>query len=182
MVRLLHCFGDVSGDHFSAVLDASGMEFADLANLVGDFWAMTLWGVAFEDFLIPDFEVASGNIVDEYLKWRGWREGAQSKAYMKALRTSVMSLYEVSHIVPGKSMMVRDLIRGGEPLAVSEGSATKTVRQWDGIAARVVSVSGDSILGGGLLPFTPNASENPFDGLRAQLGAGKRRKPYSHRR
>lgn len=98
---------------------------------------------------------------------------------MKALRTSVTSLYEVSDIVPGKSMMVRDLIRGGEPLAVSEGSATKTLRQWNRIAARVVSVSGNSILGGGLLPFTPN----PFRWSAGSVGGGKEKEaPYSHRR
>ncbi len=44
--------------------------------------------------------------------------------YMKALRTSVMSLYEVSEILPGRSFQARDLIRGGEPVAVSEGTAT----------------------------------------------------------
>ena len=170
------CFGEVFDDHFGPVLDASGMEFADLADVVGDIWAMTIWGVAFEDFLTQDFDVPGGNIVDEYLKRRGWKEGAQSKAYMKALRTSVLSLYEVSDVVPGKSMMVRDLIRGGEPLAVSEGSATKKLKQWDKIAARVVPVSGTNVLGGGLLPFTQNASDNLFDGLRALFGAGKRKK------
>lgn len=31
---------------------------------------------------------------------------------MKAIRSSVMSLYEVSDIVPGQSFLARDLIRG----------------------------------------------------------------------
>jgi DNA-binding phage protein len=57
----------------------------------------TVWGCAFEDFLTREFEDGS-NIVDDYLKRRGWKEGASSRAYMAALRTSVMSLYEVSHI------------------------------------------------------------------------------------
>ncbi|GLR45788.1 hypothetical protein GCM10007880_63060 [Mesorhizobium amorphae] len=30
------------------------------------------------------------------------KEGAQTKAYMKALRTSIISLYDVSDIVPGQ--------------------------------------------------------------------------------
>jgi hypothetical protein len=45
---------------------------------------------------------------------------------MKALSVSVMSLYEVSEIVPGKSFLARDLIRGGEPILISEGTATRT--------------------------------------------------------
>jgi hypothetical protein len=58
----------------------------------------------------------------------------------KALRTSVMSLYKVSEIVPGKSLVARDPVRGGVPIAVSEGTATRTLKQWNMIAARIVPV------------------------------------------
>lgn len=170
------CFEEVFDDHFGPVLDIGDMEFDDLAEMLGDHWAMTLWGCAFEDFLTQDFEAEGGNIVDEYLKRRGWKEGAQAKAYMKALRSSVMSLYEVSDVVPGKSLMARDLIRGGDPVLISEGTATKTLQQWDRIAARVVSVAGKTVIGGGLLPFTPEASEALFDGLRAIIGKKKIKK------
>ncbi len=62
-------------------------------------WFMrTVWGCAFEDFLTRDFDDGS-NVVDDYLKRRGWKEGASTRAYMAALRTSVMSFYEVSDIV-----------------------------------------------------------------------------------
>ncbi|NGO55981.1 hypothetical protein [Allomesorhizobium camelthorni] len=164
------CFEEVFDDHFGPVLEAGDMEFEDLAEILGDDWAMTLWGCAFEDFLTRNFDVAGGNIVDEYLKRRGWKENAQTKAYMKALRTSIISLYEVSDIVPGKSLMARDLILGGEPIAVSEGTATKTLQQWDRVAARIVPVMGKKIFAGGLLPFTPQASEALFEGLQQILG------------
>ena len=164
------CFEEVFEEHIGPVLEAGDMEFDDLAEIIGDDWAMTLWGCAFEDFLTQDFTVEGGNIVDEYLKRRGWKEGAQAKAYMKALRSSVMSLYEVSDVVPGKSLMARDLIRGGDPIPVSEGSATKTLKQWDKIAARVVPVLGKNVLAGGLLPFSPEASEDLFEGLHAMFG------------
>ena len=164
------CFEEVFDDHFGPVLEAGDMEFDDLAEILGDDWIMTLWGCAFEDFLTQDFDVEGGNIVDEYLKRRGWKEGAQAKAYMKALRASIMSLYEVSDIVPGKSLMARDLVRGGEPIAVSEGTATQTLKQWDRIAARIVPVMGKNIFAGGLLPYSPQASEALFDGLRQMFG------------
>ncbi|MDE4589014.1 hypothetical protein LOF17_14805 [Sinorhizobium meliloti] len=161
------CFGEVFYDHFGPVLDAGDMDFEDIAEILGDDWAMTLWGCAFEDFLTQDFEVEGGNIVDEYLKRRGWKENAQAKNYMKALRTSVMSLYEVSEIVPGKSLAARDLVRGGDPIAVSEGTATSTLKQWDRIAARIVPVMGTNVFAGGLLPFTPQATDALFDGPAA---------------
>ncbi len=164
------CFEEVFNEHFGPVLDEGEGEFEDLAEVVGDYWTMALWGCAFEDFLTQDFEGEPSNIVDEYLKRRGWKESAQSKAYMVALRTSVMSLYEVSDVVPGKSFMARDLIRGGEPIAVSEGAATKTLKQWDRLAARIVPVMGKNVMAGGVLPFTPQATETLFDGLRGLFG------------
>lgn len=164
------CFGEVFTDHFGPILDDGDMEFEDLAEILGDDWAMTFWECAFEDFLTQDFDVAGVNIVDEYLKRRGWKESTQSKAYMKALRSSIMSLYEVSDVVPGQSLVARDLIRGGGLMTVCEGTATKTLRQWDKVAARIVPVVGKNVLAGGLLPFTPQASEALFDGLRRVFG------------
>ncbi len=166
------CFEEVLEEHLGPVLDAGQMEFDGLAEILGDDLAMTLWGCAFEDFLTREFDVdaLNGNIVDEYLKRRGWNESGQTKAYIKALRTSVMSLYEVSDIVPGKSLMARDLIRGGEPIAVSERSATKSLQQWDRLAARIVPVLTGNVFAGGLLAFTPTASDALFDGLRETFG------------
>ena len=94
----------------------------------------------FEDFLIQEFEVEGGNVVDEYLKRRGWTESTRSKAYIRALRTSTLSLYEVSDVVAGQSFMARDLLRGGDPVKVSEVSATRTLAQWDRLAGRIVPV------------------------------------------
>jgi hypothetical protein len=152
------------------------MEFEELAEVLGEDRVMNLWGCAFEDFLTQDFEGEPSNIVDEYLKRRGWKENAQTRAYMGALRTSVMSLYEVSDVVPGQSLMARDLLRGGEPILVKEGTATKALKQWDKIAARIVPVRGKNILAGGILPFTREATQSLFDGLLDALGKKNARK------
>ena len=61
---------------------------------------------------------------------------------MKALRTSVMSPYEVSEIEPGKSLVAAGtLFAVAHPIAVSEETA-KTLTQWDRIAARIVLLMG----------------------------------------
>ena len=101
----------------------------------------------------------AGNIVDDYLKRRGWKENAVDRAYMAALRSSTMSLYEVSDIQPGQSFLARDLLRGGEPIRVSEHTATKTIKPWDRLAMRIVEVRGRTIIGGGLLPFEHELAE-----------------------
>jgi hypothetical protein len=171
------CFDEVFDEHVGIILDAGDMEFDDVVEVIGADWAMTLWGAVFEDFLTQDFDVDGVNIVDEYLKRRGWKEGAQAKAYMKALRTSVMSMYEVSDVVPGTSLLARDLIRGGEPVLVHEGTATKALKQWDRIAARIVPVMGRMVFAGGLLPFKQQNADRLIADILDVLGGEKSKKP-----
>lgn len=163
------CFAAVLDAHFGPILDADGLGPDGLGDIVGPDWQGTLWGCAFEDFLTLDFDVPGENIVDEYLKRRSWREKPPAKAYMKALRSSIMSLYEVSDVIPGESMKLRDLLRGTEPVTVSEHAATRSLKQWDRIAARVVNVQGKTIISGGLLPFSFEACTILFDGLKEGL-------------
>jgi hypothetical protein len=152
-------FADVLEQHVAGPCEAAGIEnIEELGEQVGAHWATTLWGCAFEDFLTRDVAEA-GNIVDDYLKRRGWKENAVDRAYMAALRSSVMSLYEVSDIQPGQSFLARDLLRGGEPIRVSEHTATKTIKPWDRLAMRIVEVRGRAIIGGGLLPFEHSLAE-----------------------
>jgi hypothetical protein len=133
---------------------------------------MTLWGCAFEDLATRVFEPDGRNLVDEYLKRRGWNETGPNKIYMRALKASVMSVYEVSAIEPGVGFLARDLIRGGEPVQVRERTASKTLGQWDRIGARIVPVGGHMILAGGLLSFTAEATSALLEALR--MGQGKR--------
>jgi hypothetical protein len=79
------------------------------------------------DIRTREFEPDGANIADNYLKRRGWKETPSSRAYIRALRKSVMSLYEVSEVIPGRSFRARDLIRGGDPIMVIEKSATHGV-------------------------------------------------------
>jgi len=161
-------FEELLEHHVASVLDEYELEsFDDLGGMIDSHWLMTVWGCAFEDFLTTEVEDA-GNIVDDYLKRRGWKESAGNKSYMMGLKNSVMSLYEISDIEPGQSFLARDLIRGGEPVRVSERSATKNLKPWDRVALRIVDVRGTNVIGGGLLPFERESSEI----LLAMFGGG----------
>src|SRR5258705_280077 len=85
---------------------------------------------------------------------------------MRGLRNSIMSLYEASAIVPGQSFLARDLLRGGEPALISERTATRTLTEWDRIAARIVVQGQKRILAGGLLAFTFQGSERLMANLQ----------------
>jgi hypothetical protein len=163
-------------EHFEPAMKAFGLSFEEIDDALGGGWAMTLWGCAFEDFLTRQFGPESENPVEAYLRRRGWKERAATRAYMTALQNSVMSLYEASDIVPGQSFRARDLIRGGEPVLVTERTATRTLKPWDRIAARVVTEGDRSVLAGGVLAFTLEGSERLFAQLRERAAALPRRR------
>ena len=144
--------------HLGPACDAMDLEPDDIFDIIGDHWEAQLWGCAFEDLLTQELEPEGLNLVDEYLKRRGWNEKAPNKAYMRALRDTVMSLYEVSEVVPGQSMTLRDLLRDIAPVTVREHSATQTLVNWDKIAARVIEVNGRHGISGALLPFSPDGA------------------------
>ena len=162
--------GDALGDHFGAAMKEFDLDHEEIAEIVGDHWASVLWGGAFEDLATREVDPDGRNLIDDYLKRRGWNETGPAKAYMRALRVSVTSLYEVSDIEPGQSLLARDLIRGGEPVRVSERSATKSLVQWDRIGARIVIVGNKNVLAGGVLSFTMEAADALLAGLRKAEG------------
>lgn len=159
-----NAFNELLDRHLGASCAKADIAIDELPAIIGDQRFMVLWGCVFEDFLARNFDDGR-NIVDDYLKRRGWKESASNKAYMAALRSSVMSLYEVSEILPGESLLARDLVRGGEPVRVSERSATRSLKPWDRIAARVMQVGTNIVMGGGALPFDHDASETILTAL-----------------
>src|SRR3954465_3948577 len=150
---------EVMAEHFGPAMEAFDVEFEDIDKALGGTWGTTLWCCAFEDLLTRRFEPGGRNPVETYLKRRGWKESAAARRYMMALQTSVMSLYEVNDLTPGQSLRARDLIRGGEPVLVSERSATQALKPWDRIGARIVPEGDQLVLAGGLLAFTQEGSD-----------------------
>src|SRR5262249_13854895 len=159
-------FAEIYDRHLLPACEQTGLDADEVVEILGDSWFMTtVWGCAFEDFLTR--EGADGrNVVDDYLKRRGWKESASTRAHMSALRTSVMSLYEVSDIVRDTSFRARDLVRGGDPILISEKLATRSLKQWDRIATRVVQVGSRMLIRGAVLPYDRDASEKVLKLLR----------------
>ena len=122
-------------------LDALPGEATDMLDvfIVEDFF--TAWFGEHEEF----------NVVDDYLERRGWREPVPSRRYLEALRDSVVSVYEVVGLVPGRRMTVRDLIRGGDVVTVEERLGSQGAAMWDRLAARVVAVNAKRYFTGAVL-------------------------------
>lgn len=163
-------FEQVLFEHVGPAEEEFDLDWEDFGAVLDEHWQLTLFGCAFEDMLTRRFEPGGANLVDDYLKRRGLTEPAPAKAYLRALQGSVPSLYEVSDIVPGVSVRARDLLRGGEPVLLSEATASRTLRQWDRIAVRVLRLNGKAVMAGGLLPFSLEASDMLGEDLRAATG------------
>ena len=135
---------DETGDQFDMTAD-------EIADALGDASGM-IYGWVLEDFFTAEFDEGV-NVIDDYLKRRGWREKVPAKRYLQALRDSTISLYEVVDVDPGRSMTVRDLIAGGDAVRVNEISGSRSVHRWDRIGARVITVNKRTHFTGALLPF-----------------------------
>jgi hypothetical protein len=151
--------------HTAAAFTANGFEPSELAGLLDGYAETTTWGAAFEDLVAT--ELPGGlNLADEYLRRRGWKETAPTRAYIGGLRHSVISLYEVSGVVAGESMLLRDLVRPGAPVRVSEKSGSRSLRQWDRIATRVIPTKDGAVISGTLMAFDLEASDRLLASLR----------------
>ena len=86
--------------HIDPVTDALDMSGDDIAELLGDS-AFMLHVFITEDFLTARFgEDDQQNVIDDYLKRRGWREAVSARRYLEALKDSVVSLYEIVDVDP----------------------------------------------------------------------------------
>ena len=152
-------FSETFDAHLLPACEQTGLEASEVVTTLGEDWfTRTVWGSAFEDFLTREFDNGT-NIVDDYLKRRGWKESPSTRTYMNALRSSVPSLYEVSDIVRDKSFKARDLVQGGNPFLIIERSATRSLNQWDRIVTRVVQIGSQTHISGAILQFDYETSE-----------------------
>ena len=112
------------------------------------------FGWAFETFLserlatdVPD------SPIDDFLKRRGWRLNPLGQRYLRAMRDSAPTLLEVLDVAPGQHVDVADMIISGEPFRVHERSASRQIKRWDKLCARVVEMPEGRVFTGAILPI-----------------------------
>ena len=140
--------------YFAEFAEAHDLEDdADLLKLVGETALEQLFPSVFEFFCSNDYRENGKrwNVIDVFLKKRGALLNTRDKEYLRSLRQSHMSLYEVLEVDLEKSILLRDLIGGGEPVRVFEKSMTRQLSVWDVIGVRICSEGGCPVLAGGAL-------------------------------
>lgn len=152
--------------HLAPACDDFDIDLDDLAEVIGPESCGMAVSCALDDLLTCDFEPDDRNVVDDYIKRRGWKESVSAKRCLQAMRESVMSLYEVTATVPGSHLIVKDLVRGGDPIRVEDRRGSTGAVKWDRLGARVVRVNGKNYLSPGILRFSLDGSEDMVEVLR----------------
>jgi hypothetical protein len=138
-------------EHLGPVCEGLDLTPLEISDLLGSAGFAQLMGCAFEDFLTCRFEPEQRNVIDDYLKRRGWKESVPGKRYLRALQQSIMSVYEVTDTAAGSHFWARDMIRGGEAIQVDDKLASENMVRWDRIAARLLPIGGKTYMSGGTL-------------------------------
>ncbi len=121
----------VLDEHFEPVCTKAGIDEGELAELLGEHHYQTIQGCAFEDFLSRRIGPKARNVIDDYLV----------------------------EVKPGRGLVLRDLIRGGEPVEVDERLGSESAVRWDRLAVRVLTIGGRHHLSGAVLDFPHEAAD-----------------------
>ncbi len=164
----------VFAEHFDMICDRFDTTKEEIAELLGESFGM-LFGCALEDFFTARFGDEGDNIIDDYLKRRGWREKIPAKRYLAAMRDSTLSLYEVVDLDPGHNMTVRDLVLGGDPITLEEKLGSESAALWDRIAGRIVTVNKKLYFTGSLLLFPQEVADQVLSGIEDMVRSLKKK-------
>jgi hypothetical protein len=135
-------FLSVLEDHIDPACEEFNVAMEYLEDEIGWEFAEMATACAVEDFFTAVYEPGGRNLIEDYLKRRGWKESAPVKNCLHALRRSVASLYEVTETVPKSHLFVRDLVRGGEPIRLDDREMASLVVKWDRFAMRLMNIRG----------------------------------------
>ena len=167
-------FGNQFAIHAGRVCEKFDLTIEQLAEEIGAGHFNTIADCVFEDFLTGRHGPEKQNAIDDYLNHRGRLESARGKLYLSALRDSVMSLYEVIEVERGSRIILKDLVRGGDPIPVREISASYQLVKWDRLGCRVLSIGETHYLSGGVLWFEHETADHLLSMIRESVGNARR--------
>jgi hypothetical protein len=117
------------------------------------------------DFVIDDVEEKT--LIDLYMKQHKCLSGEEHRV-LTMMKNSVISLYEVEEVFPGRGLLLKDLLIGGE-YDVKEKAATQGLRKWDIFAARLLLIDGQYILSGSVYPYDLGRKQEILDTIHQEF-------------
>jgi hypothetical protein len=155
------------------VLDEFGLDLESVFHQVhrlGHLASMS--GFLDESFLSSQHGADRLNLIDDYLRRRGWQETPHAREYLQGIRDTPPTLLEVQDVAFGEWVDVRDRLAGGPVQRVGENSASQTLQRWDCLVGRVVAPRGERMFTGGVLSLTREMAATIDEQYRRSGGAG----------
>lgn len=112
-----------------------------------------LFGMVIEHLMIFDYEEPPRNLIDDFLKRRGWKVPTAGREYLRQLRDSTLRYYEMIDAEPDSHVVIRDLLSSGDPIRVHEKLGSRGLYRWDRLVARVLRRNKRFVFSGGFLSF-----------------------------
>jgi hypothetical protein len=154
-------YGDYFFEYAGSVAD---MPLEDCLEELGELAEIQVEFACVEDFLTEEYE-NEGTVVDAFLAAAGDDLDEEQRAYLLALKTSRMSLYEVVDVVPKSHLVVRDLLMKGDPVTVREFQGSQTILQWSTVATRIVEMDGEPQFSGLLFELSKQSRDDIVAGF-----------------
>jgi len=138
-------------------------DYAQMVIINVHEWLIADGDLSFEDRDVPVRELLLGP--------GGPLFDAEGRAWIEALTSRPLSLYEVVDTDPGTGFRARDLLHPDEPAVdILERSASQSLVRWEVLAARLVPWKGDWLLSGAVYPFVRDADfPRVLEDLRDEL-------------
>lgn len=162
-------FDSVLLEHVTAASEEFGLDFEELQEVLGDQAAVLLL-LAYEDFQSRSFGPEQRNVITEFLQHHEGTVTKEDRAWLEALRDSVLSLYTVESVTPGEAFMVRDEILGGPLREVLAESISEELLEGDLVAMRIVQIDSESFPSEGVLSFDAELATALREELTAATG------------
>jgi hypothetical protein len=163
-------FQDVLDEHILPAAGQVGLDREHVIDELDDF-AGEVWGAAMEDLCTRRYADPPGNLVDDFLKKRGYLMPPPARTYLAVLRDSAPGIYEVVAVRPGHGVTLRDLLIEGAPFDVIEITGSREVVRWDRLAARIVEHGANRVFTGVIVLLRNEAGKALLDSLRQELHA-----------
>jgi len=165
--------------HLATMLGPIPEEFGlDLEGLFEEIHrlghASSMVGFVDESFLASEHGPDRANVIDDYLRRRGWQETPRAREYLQGIRTTPPALYEVWAVAFGEWIEVRDRLRDEPPRRIVEHSGSQTLQRWDCFVARVVHPRDELMLTGGVLSLTRGTADDIEKRCRRAAGRSKK--------
>ena len=169
LLELIGHFDEEDGELFETVIsdffhDMLPPDFLDsiehrseemtFRSALGEAIFHPLFMSAVEFFISNEYPkgASSWDAIDFLLNKSGILMAAEDRIYLKGLRNSYMSIYEVIDVKLDKSLTLKNFLEEDMPLiTVKEKRATHFLCPWDLVGARVVETLPEPLVAGGLL-------------------------------